>query len=100
MCELFDLSGSRPASPRERSCRFGLHGGDVAGNSDDWGPATLQDGVFSIAKEPHAAQSGTSEVGAQDTGLMPRGRAEVFRRVVPLGAGTDGLKGPSLGATQ
>jgi predicted glutamine amidotransferase len=28
---------------------------DVADNPDGWGLATLQDGIFSIAKEPHAA---------------------------------------------
>ena len=55
MCELFGLSSSRPVSPRELLCRFGERGGDVADNLDGWGLATLQDGVFSTAKEPHAA---------------------------------------------
>jgi predicted glutamine amidotransferase len=55
MCELFGLSSSRPVSPRELLCRFGERGGDVADNLDGWGLATLQDGVFSTAKEPNAA---------------------------------------------
>jgi hypothetical protein len=55
MCELFGLSSSRPVSLRGLLCRFRERGGDVADNPDGWGLATLQDGVFSIAKEPHAA---------------------------------------------
>jgi predicted glutamine amidotransferase len=55
MCELFGLSSSRLVSPREPLCRFGARGGNVADHPDGWGLATLRDGVFSIAKEPHAA---------------------------------------------
>ena len=55
MCELFGLSSSRLVSSRELLCRFGARGDDVADNPVGWGLAALQDAVFSITKEPHAA---------------------------------------------
>lgn len=55
MCELFGLSSDRPVSPRKLLRRFGARGGGDADNPDGWGVATLHDGGFNIAKEPHAA---------------------------------------------
>lgn len=52
MCELFGLSASARAAPRELLHEFRRRGGLTADNPDGWGMAWRENGAFSLVKEP------------------------------------------------
>ncbi|GMQ92343.1 MAG: class II glutamine amidotransferase [Gammaproteobacteria bacterium] len=67
MCELFGISSNRPVELAESLVRFGKRGGEAADNPDGWGLAWLDDGHFSLRKEPVAAATSPVFTGLSET---------------------------------
>ncbi|MBI3575733.1 MAG: class II glutamine amidotransferase [Gammaproteobacteria bacterium] len=55
MCELLGISSANPLDPQALLRAFRSRGGETADNPDGWGVAYLQDGRFTLHKEPIAA---------------------------------------------
>ncbi len=63
MCELFGMSANRPHNAGPWMRRFRERGGKAADNSDGWGLAYLEHGVFRLHKAPTAGAY-SAEFGA------------------------------------